>query len=79
MNQCDGCARGLPIRNGNHYEPKNGHTVMGCAAPLYADVGPATRCPTCGGSGATGVIHENDFCPDLFHEIRREHWEPEKV
>lgn len=37
MNQCDGCRRGLPIRNGNiHYDLNTGgNAVMSCTADRY--------------------------------------------
>lgn len=35
LNQCDGCARNLPIINGLHRD-SNGHPVMTCCAGLYA-------------------------------------------
>lgn len=31
-NQCDGCNRGLPMRNGVHFDPKTGYAVQGCLA-----------------------------------------------
>jgi len=37
VNQCDGCARKLPIRNGIHYELDTGHTVMVCSAYRYKE------------------------------------------
>lgn len=38
MNQCDGCNRGLPVVNGNHYLTGIGSypgEVMGCTAARY--------------------------------------------
>ena len=32
-NQCDGCARGLPVENNTHY--LDGHPVQGCDAGRY--------------------------------------------
>lgn len=36
-NQCDGCARKLPLRNGNHVD-ENGRVVMGCTKEKYKGV-----------------------------------------
>ncbi len=33
-NNCDGCARGLPVVNGLHMD--NGMAICGCTAHLYA-------------------------------------------
>ena len=33
-NNCDGCARGLPVVNGLHID--NGKGICGCTAHLYA-------------------------------------------
>ncbi len=35
INQCDGCRRKLPIRDGNHYDPKTGSLYIGCTAKRY--------------------------------------------
>ena len=42
-NQCDGCARGLPVTDGNHYE--GDLPVMACTADRYA---PAAAPPDVG-------------------------------
>ena len=39
-NQCDGCARGLPISDGLHREPFSGLPVMSCTADRYAPAAP---------------------------------------
>lgn len=36
MNQCDGCLRGLPIRDGIHYGPSEWDRI-GCTAHLYKE------------------------------------------
>jgi hypothetical protein len=46
MNQCDGCRRGLPIKDGNHYDPRTGWVYMGCEKSKYES--PCKVCPdTC--------------------------------
>lgn len=50
LNQCDGCRRGLPIRNGLHYEPDEARTgvgmpVMCCTRDRYEKPPPvSTHC-----------------------------------
>jgi hypothetical protein len=34
-NQCDGCRRGLPVKDGLHYEPSTGQSVIGCTKDRY--------------------------------------------
>jgi hypothetical protein len=36
LNQCDGCARGMPLNDrGIHYNPKAAYDAIGCTAHLY--------------------------------------------
>ena len=39
MNQCDGCRRGLPLREGSpapvHYNPDAAYDIIGCTASYY--------------------------------------------
>lgn len=37
LNQCDGCRRGLPLRDGCHYNPDGSYDYIGCTANLYLD------------------------------------------
>jgi ribosomal protein L32 len=47
LNQCDGCARGLPLENGIHRG--EGYDLIGCTADRYTDPKSVARaCPTCG-------------------------------
>ena len=34
-NQCDGCRRGLPLKDGNHYGPDGDYDMIGCTANQY--------------------------------------------
>jgi len=37
-NQCDGCARGLPLKDGIHRNDRaNGYDLIGCTAHLYQE------------------------------------------
>lgn len=36
MNQCDGCRRGLPLRDGVHSNPDGSYDHIGCTKHLYA-------------------------------------------
>ena len=48
INQCDGCARRLPLENGIHYEDTHaGHPVMCCTKELYGrhDMNPSRSEP----------------------------------
>lgn len=38
VNQCDGCKRKLPLRDGVHYNPKTGWAYMGCTADRYKGI-----------------------------------------
>ena len=38
INQCDGCRRHLPIKNGIHYGDEGYTPVMGCTADRYKKV-----------------------------------------
>ena len=40
MNQCDGCNRKLPIRDGKHYDPKTGYVVQYCIRAMTAQALP---------------------------------------
>lgn len=35
INQCDGCRRGLPVKNGLHHDPKRLLDGQGCTRKLY--------------------------------------------
>jgi hypothetical protein len=35
LNQCDGCQRGLPLKNGSHYNPDGSYDYIGCTKKLY--------------------------------------------
>jgi hypothetical protein len=37
-NQCDGCLRGMPIRDGVHYSPDGSYDMIGCTKHLYRPV-----------------------------------------
>lgn len=35
VNQCDGCRRGMPIRDGVHYNPDGSYDYIACTAEDY--------------------------------------------
>lgn len=35
MNQCDGCRRGMPIKNGMHYNPDGSYDYIMCTKHKY--------------------------------------------
>jgi hypothetical protein len=35
LNQCDGCCRGLPLREGTHYSPDGTYDLIACTKHLY--------------------------------------------
>jgi hypothetical protein len=39
LNQCDGCRRGLPLRDGTHSNPDGSYDHICCTAHLYLDHG----------------------------------------
>ncbi len=48
MNQCDGCKRGLPLKDGIH-KASEGYDMIGCTAERYQKTseGPVVSCQKC--------------------------------
>ena len=63
-NQCDGCARGLPIHDGIHYIHGTVSPYVACTAHLYNELAPQAG-PADAGS------------PDALGECKKIHAEPE--